>query len=39
MVTGLVAAGTALYLSGQPMLGIGGWGLGGLVLIWTLARR
>ena len=39
MVTGLAAVGAALYLSGQPALGIGGWGLGGLVLLWTLARR
>lgn len=39
MVTGFVAAGTALYLNGQPALGMGGWGVAGVLLVWTLLRR
>jgi len=36
---GLLGAGTALYLNGQAALGIGGWGLAGALLAWTLARE
>lgn len=35
----LCLAGTALYLNGQPALGIGGWGLAGVVLVWALASE
>ncbi len=35
---GLLTASTVLFVSGQVQLGIGGWALAGVVLVWALAR-
>ncbi len=34
----LLVAGTVLYVSGQPSLGVGGWTLAALALLWAVAR-
>jgi hypothetical protein len=35
---GLLTASTVLFVSGHVQLGIGGWALAGVVLVWVLAR-
>jgi predicted unusual protein kinase regulating ubiquinone biosynthesis (AarF/ABC1/UbiB family) len=37
--SGLLAVGTLLYFNGQAELGVGGWGLAGAVLVWTLMQK